>query len=178
VVLDRDGTILVERHYLSRPEQVELAPNAAVGMRRLRELGFGLAVVTNQSGLSRGYFDESGLAQIHSRMQQLLADQGVSIDGIYVCPHLPEQECVCRKPRPALVYRAAAELKFDPIASIVVGDNRCDVQLGQRIGAVSVLVRTGYGARLAAEQAVSPDHVVDDLAHLAALLERTREVAA
>jgi len=178
VVLDRDGTILVERHYLSHPEQVELLPNTGTGLRALRRLGYGLVVVTNQSGLSRGYFDENTLQQIHARMQQLLLEQGVELDGIYVCPHLPDQGCVCRKPRPALAQRAAAELKFDPIAAIVVGDNRCDVDLGRRLGSLSVLVRTGYGAQLEADQELPADFVVDDLAELAAVLERSRVVAA
>jgi len=177
VILDRDGTLILERHYLSDPRQVELLPNTGAGLRHLRRLGFGLVVVTNQSGLSRGYFDQNRLDAIHARMQQLLAWEGVRLDGIYVCPHLPERKCVCRKPRPALALRAAAELKFDPLSSLVVGDNRCDVDLGRGIGCLSVLVRTGYGSALESDDTVMADWVVDDLAALAAVLEQTRRVA-
>jgi D-glycero-D-manno-heptose 1,7-bisphosphate phosphatase len=109
-ILDRDGTIIHERHYLSEPSQVELLPGAAAGLRQLRALGFGLVIVTNQSGLSRGFFDWTRLSQIHARLSQLLAAEDVRLDGIFVCPHLPEHDCRCRKPRPALVTRAAAAL--------------------------------------------------------------------
>jgi D-glycero-D-manno-heptose 1,7-bisphosphate phosphatase len=171
VLLDRDGTMIVERHYLADPRQVELLPGAAAGLRRLCQLGYGLVVVTNQSGLARGYFDEVRLAQIHTRMQDLLRAENVHLDGIYVCPHLPEGGCGCRKPRPGLVRSAAVELGFDPRASIVVGDKACDVELGHAVGATSVLVRTGYGQQteLQTELGVRADYVVDGLVEVAAL---------
>jgi D-glycero-D-manno-heptose 1,7-bisphosphate phosphatase len=167
-LLDRDGTVVVERHYLADPEGVELLPRAAEGLRELRRLGFGLVVVTNQSGLSRGYFDRGRLGQIHAQMVQLLAAEDVHLDGIYVCPHLPEDACGCRKPRPGLVLQAAASLGFDPSASIVVGDKLCDIELGAAVGARSFLVRTGYGAQLAAQGEHVSAEVVDDLPAVAA----------
>ena len=98
VVLDRDGTINVERHYLSHPDQVELIANAALGLAALNTLGLGLIVVTNQSGVGRGMFDVARLDAIHARLRDLLAAEGVRLDGIYYCPHLPDAGCRCRKP--------------------------------------------------------------------------------
>jgi D-glycero-D-manno-heptose 1,7-bisphosphate phosphatase len=155
-----------------------LLPGAAAGLRALRALGFGLVVVTNQSGLSRGYFDPSRLEQIHTRLSELLAAEHVHLDGIYVCPHLPEHACACRKPRPGLVNRAAVELGFDPGRGMVVGDKVCDVELGRAVGALTVLVRTGYGAQVMADGLTTPDFFVNDLRELAPLATSVRALAA
>jgi D-glycero-D-manno-heptose 1,7-bisphosphate phosphatase len=163
VILDRDGTIIEERHYLSDPDAVQLLFQAAVGLRHMQELGFGLIVITNQSAVGRGLFSEARLAEIHARMEDLLAVEGVRLDGIYSCPHRPEDNCCCRKPEPGLVDLAARQLAFDPGACVVIGDKRCDIELGRRIGAVTILVRTGYGVQEAATGAVAPDHIVDNL---------------
>ncbi|HWG44463.1 MAG TPA: HAD family hydrolase [Gemmataceae bacterium] len=162
VLLDRDGTLIVERNYLARVEDVELLPTTAQGLRLLNDLGLGLAVLTNQSGLSRGYFDQAALDAIHAHLRQLLAKEGVSLAGIYVCPHTPDDDCDCRKPRLGLARRAAAELHFDPAASFVIGDKPCDIELGRRLGATTFLVRTGYGL-LHEREGLQADHVVDDV---------------
>jgi D-glycero-D-manno-heptose 1,7-bisphosphate phosphatase len=172
VVLDRDGTIIVERHYLSDPEQVALLPMVASGLRQLREMGLGLVVVTNQSGIGRGFFDTTRLALIHRRLCALLKRDGIQLDGIYFCPHTPEDDCVCRKPKTGLLERAAKELDFDPEDSFVIGDKPCDIELGQRVGAATFLVRTGYGAQVAADPTVSPDYVVDGVWEAAQVIER------
>ena len=172
VVLDRDGTIIVERHYLSDPEQVELIPGVGSGLRRLSQMGLGLIVVTNQSGIGRGYFDQARLNQIHERMNALLAAEGVRLDGIYFCPHSPEEACHCRKPETGMVERAAEEVGLDPTASFVVGDNWADMELGRRIGATTLLVRTGYGAQVEPDLKVTPHCVVDDLAAAALAIQR------
>ena len=174
VLLDRDGTIIVERHYLSKPEQVELLPGAVEGLKQMTELGYGLAVVTNQSGVGRGYFDLAALHAIHERLHELLAVEGVKLDGLYYCPHLPEDICDCRKPAVGMLLRAAAELSFRPEESVVVGDKACDVDLGRAVGATTVLVRTGYGARQEAE-GTAADYVVDDLRGAAGILSRLKE---
>jgi D-glycero-D-manno-heptose 1,7-bisphosphate phosphatase len=171
VLLDRDGTINVERHYLSDPEQVELLPNAARGLAEMARLGLGLAIVTNQSGLGRGYFDAARLEQIHNRLRRLLREAAaVELDGIYCCPHLPENDCTCRKPRTGLIEQAAGELKFLPSAGFVIGDKACDIDLGRAAGATTLLVRTGYGAQAAADDAVRPDYVVADLCEAAEVI--------
>lgn len=170
VVLDRDGTVIVERHYLSDPRLVELLPEAATGLRHLRALGLGLVVITNQSALGRGLFDESRLDAIHRRFGELLRAEGVRLNGIYFCPHRPEDGCGCRKPRTELLELAAQELRFDPRTSFVVGDKACDIELGRKVGATTFLVRTGYGAQTLADPALSPDYVVDDVGHAASVI--------
>ena len=176
VLLDRDGTIIVDKHYLSDPDGVELLPGAAEGMRVLLEAGCGLAVLTNQSGIGRGYYDEAAMHAVNERMLELLRERGVEVDGVFFCPHGPEDGCDCRKPLPGLAERARAELGFDSAASFVVGDKPCDVDLGRAVGAGTVLVRTGKGAKHAvaiaagAVGACRPDHVADDLRDAAAFI--------
>ena len=172
VVLDRDGTIIVERHYLSDPRQVELIPGAASGLRQLSEMGLGLVVITNQSAIGRGFFDKEQLDRIHQRLHNLLEQEGVHLDGIYVCPHIPEDNCSCRKPQPGLVELAAQELNFDPSDSFVIGDKACDIELGRRIGATTFLVRTGYGAEVVADAMITPDYVVDDVQAAVPVIQR------
>jgi len=163
VVLDRDGTIIVERHYLSDPSKVELIPGVVSGLRQLTQMGFGLVLITNQSGLGRGFFDRSRLDLIHQRLCELLKVEGIYLNGIYVCPHTPEDGCPCRKPRPGLMELAAKELNFDVRASFVIGDKPCDIELGRRVGATTFLVQTGYGAQVAREGTVGPDYTVKGL---------------
>jgi phosphoheptose isomerase len=163
VVLDRDGTLIVERHHLSDPLQVELIPGAASGLRQLNEMGFGLVVITNQSAVGRGLLDQPRLDLIHQRMCELLKAEEVQLSAIYSCPHVPEDDCLCRKPKPGLIELAAEELDFDPQACFVVGDKACDIELGRRVGATTFLVRTGYGVQVADTSTIAPDYVVDDL---------------
>jgi histidinol-phosphate phosphatase family protein len=170
VVLDRDGTIIMERHYLSDPEDVELVPGGARGLRHLAELGLGLVVITNQSGIGRGYFDETCLGRVHQRMAALLEARGVRLDGIYFCPHAPEDDCQCRKPRRGLLELAAKEHGFEPRACFVVGDKACDIELGQQVGATTFLVSTGYGVRVAEDGKANPDYTVEGLAEAAQVI--------
>ncbi len=181
IMLDRDGTIIVDRHYLSDPRGIELLPGALKGLRSLSNMGMGLVVVTNQSAIGRGMFDLERLHSIHQRLVDLLKQEGVELDGIYYCPHTPEDECNCRKPQVGMVRRAAMDLGFDPAESFMIGDKLCDVELGARVGATTILVRTGYGACVEAEGLVRADHVVDDLCAAAdvvqdVLLKRRKEL--
>jgi D-glycero-D-manno-heptose 1,7-bisphosphate phosphatase len=175
VLLDRDGTLNVERHYLSDPDQVELLPNAARGLAEMARLGLGLVVVTNQSAVGRGLFDQARLGQIHQRLRDLLHAEGVQIEGVYACPHVPEDECRCRKPRTGLVEQAARDLGFLPANGFMIGDKRCDIDLGQAVGATTFLVRTGYGAAAEADLDVQPSFVVDDLWHASQVIGRLLE---
>jgi histidinol-phosphate phosphatase family protein len=163
VLLDRDGTVIEERHYLSRPEQVTFVPHAVEGLRELSRLGCGLVIVTNQSGIGRGFFTRSDLARIHGVVVEGLASQGVFLDAIYYCPHLPEEHCACRKPAPALAHAAAADFGFDLSRAFVIGDKPCDIDLGRNAGCTTVLVKSGYGAGFLQNGEVRPDHVADDL---------------
>lgn len=163
VLLDRDGTLNVERNYLSDPDQLELIPGVTDALKRLRDLGYGLAVVTNQSGVGRGYFTLEAVDKVHRRLRDLLAEGGASVDAIYLCPHAPDQPCDCRKPSPGMARQAEAEFGFDPKQAIVIGDKKADIDLGRAIGATTILVRTGWGADAEKAGDSSPDAIVDDL---------------
>lgn len=162
-ILDRDGTIIEECNYLSDPDQVQLIAGAAEAMRGMRDEGLGVAVVTNQSGVGRGYFDLARLEDIHHRMCQLLEDEGVHLDGIYFCPHTPDDACNCRKPRSGMIKQAARELNFNPADCLVVGDRETDIEMGQNVGATTFLVATGYGAKTTSKRLAQPDYMVNDL---------------
>ena len=163
MVLDRDGTIIEECEYLSDPEQVHLIPGAGAALRELQRMGLGLVVITNQSGIGRGFFNEARVKDIHQHLERLLEREGVRLDGLYICPHTPEDDCFCRKPKLGLIQQAARELGFSLENSIVIGDKAYDIEMGRLAGAVTFLVRTGYGARVEAEQSATTDYVVDDL---------------
>lgn len=163
VLLDRDGTIIVEKNYLSDPDHLELLPGAGDALKILKKLDLGLVIITNQSGIGRKYFDLSTLNKIHQKLAGLLLLNGVILDDIYFCPHLPEDNCFCRKPKTALVEKAAKEHSFDPALSFIIGDNRGDIELGKNVGATTILVKTGHGAKIAEEKLVTPDYIVDDL---------------
>jgi len=170
VMLDRDGTIIVERHHLSDPDGVELIPGAGDALRRLSDLGLGLVVISNQSAVGRGLLDLDGLAEIHRRMEGQLASHGVRLDGIYWCPHHPDDGCPCRKPRTGMVERASSELGFDPADGFLIGDMPADIDLGRAVGATTILVRTGHGTETLARGDAAPDHVTHDLEEAAALI--------
>lgn len=163
VVLDRDGTIIEERHYLSDPRQVELIPGAGAGLRLLSEMGLGLVVITNQSGVGRGLFDQARLNLVHRRLCELLEGEGVYLNGIYSCPHRPEENCSCRKPQTQLLELAAKEHGFDLRECFVIGDKATDIEVGRRVGGTTFLVKTGYGAKTLTETVINPGYVVEDL---------------
>ncbi len=153
VFLDRDGTVNAEVGYLSDLNQLKLIPGAGAAIRRLNEKGFKVVLVTNQSGIARGYFTESFVHETHALLEQMLREEGARIDGIYYCPHHPRagnshytKVCDCRKPGTGLIDRAARDLAIDVKMSFVVGDKWSDVELGQRAGARSILVRSGFAS--------------------------------
>lgn len=139
VLLDRDGTIIVDKHYLDDPDQIEFLPQAIEGLKRMQEAGFGLVIVTNQSGIGRGYFTPQRLNEIHHRLTQKLQQHDINLDGIYTCPHTPDCT-VCRKPATGLAEQAAKDLGFTLEEAVVIGDKPSDVELGRRLGALSILI--------------------------------------
>jgi len=143
VFLDRDGTLNRDVHYLSDPGQVELLPGVAAGVRRLRELKLAIFVVSNQSGIARGHLTEAQLLGVNRRLQDLLAAEGGYVDGVFWCPHHPDEGCWCRKPGLGMVEQAAAALPFLPSESYVIGDRPCDVELGAAMGAKTVWLCSG-----------------------------------
>lgn len=166
--LDRDGTVIVERQFLSRPEDVTLIPGAAQALKRLADAGFALVLATNQSGIARGLFGEEEYRAVQARLAALLRDAGVRLDGDYHCPHHPDftGPCSCRKPAPGLFLQAARDLALDLAGSIFIGDRLRDVLPGVALGGRGFLVRTGYG-RDEAPYAPSGVEVVDDVAEAA-----------
>jgi histidinol-phosphate phosphatase family protein len=145
VFLDRDGTINREVHHLSDPDQLELLPGAAEGLRKLCEAGCKLVVVSNQSPIGRGMFTEARLLEINGRLSEMLAAEGVKIGGWYWCPHAPWEGCACRKPAPGMFLRARDEMGVILEKSWVVGDRLGDLLAGRQVGAGTILVATGYG---------------------------------
>ncbi len=151
VFLDRDGVVIEEVDYLSRPEQLKLIPGAARAIARLRKAGLKVVVITNQSGVARGYLTLKTLREVHALLRRRLAAQGAALDGLYFCPHLPARAggkgCDCRKPGLSLLKRAQARFHLDFSRSYFVGDSTTDVLTAKRAGCTAVLVRTGKAGR-------------------------------
>jgi heptosyltransferase-2 len=167
VFLDRDGTLNVERGYVTAPEQLELHPGTAEAIARLNRAGARVVLVTNQSAIGRGLVTDAELERIHAQLQLLLKGAGAKLDSIYVCPHHPDDHCECRKPATGLVKRAVADLSLDPTASYMVGDQKRDVDLARAVGSRSVLVLTGPTSLEALHaiqtEGYGPDHVAHTL---------------
>jgi len=139
-LIDRDGTIIVDKVYLSDPDGIELAPGAIEGLRLLRDAGFALVLITNQSGIARGYFDAATLERIHDRLQSMLLAEGLRLEAIYFCPHGPDDGCDCRKPAPGMVTKAMRDLGFRPDEVVVVGDSDADMGAAEAAGVAGVRV--------------------------------------
>ena len=172
VFLDRDGTLIDEVGYLDRPERVVLYPWSIAAIRALNRSGIRTVMVTNQSGIARGFFDEALVDRVHRHIAELLGAGGAYLDAYYYCPHHPDgsvaelaKVCDCRKPARGLVDRAVAEFGVDPARSFVVGDRWLDIGLARTVGARGVLVRTGYGEREEGKppNGMEADAIVDNL---------------
>ena len=183
VFLDRDGTLNVDVGYLHALEQLELFPWTGDALRLLKRAGFALVVVSNQSGIAQGLIAPGFVEEAHAEMRRRLHLAGADLDALYYCPHHPRGsvaalavDCRCRKPAPGMIEDALSDLGIDPERSWVIGDKWLDVQLGHRVGAQSVLVRTGWGAqqeraRPAGQQV---EAVCDNLIHaVSVILDRS-----
>ena len=166
IFLDRDGTMIVEKNYLSDPAQVELLPGVVQALKRLQDARFMLFIVTNQSGIGRGYYTVKDMHRVHDRLRALLARDGVRIDKIYFAPEAPDQPSRGRKPSPQFLFDARDEFGLDLGQSYLIGDKLIDLECGWNAGVEKcLLVRTGYGAeveRTAADR-LARAVVVDDL---------------
>ena len=174
VIMDRDGTLCEEVGYISHLDRVRLLQGSAEAVRRANQAGFQTVVVSNQSGVARGYSSLALVEEVHDRIRQLLAEAGARLDGIYYCPHHPQaeriefrEECACRKPRPGMLLRAKEEMGIDLGASYVIGDSYRDVEAGHRVGSTTILVLTGYGkeelAHGSSHWPIQPHHIALDL---------------
>jgi len=174
VFLDRDGTINEEVGYMDQIEKFKLIPRSGEAIRLLNRNNFKAIVITNQSGVARGYFPESLVLKVHQKMKDLLKSEGAYLDGVYYCPHLPDgvgspngQSCSCRKPKTGLVDIVLKELNIDLSKSYSIGDRGSDIEFGRRIGAKTILVLTGYGREESehsgGRETPKPDYVAQDL---------------
>ena len=140
IFIDRDGTICYDKHYLSDPDGLEFIPTAVDGLKVLAQLNLPMIIVTNQSGVGRGYFTEETLAEIHGKLLSMLSENGIHITDIFHCPHVPGTGCDCRKPAPGMLFEAAEKHCIDLANSFVIGDRMMDVELAHVFGAKGVLV--------------------------------------
>jgi len=170
VFFDRDGTLIEEVNFLSRVEDLRLFPPTFESLRRLKDNGYLIIVITNQSGIGRGIYDRSAMEAIHLEMQHLL--EGM-IDGFYFCPHLPTDGCECRKPNTAMIEAAKSDFAIETEGSWFVGDKSSDVATGQNANIGTILVLTGYGMEhreifdigatfVAADLIEAVDHILAD----------------
>lgn len=174
VFLDRDGTVNEQMGYINHISRFHLLPNAAKAIKLLNDQDIPVIIVSNQSGLARGYFPKELLVEVHEKMNVLLNQEGASIDGLYYCPHHPEakeeefrQACSCRKPKTGMLKQAAEELNLDLAKSFLVGDRWSDIKCAQGAGCTPVLVLTGYGRGdqkyIGPTQDIQPSFVAEDL---------------
>lgn len=174
IFMDRDGTVSDEVGYVNHIDRYRLLPRSAEAIRKINAAGFLSFVITNQSGVARGLFDEALLHEVHATLRRWLEEKGAKLDGIYFCPHHPEegvppwrQNCDCRKPRPGLLRRAALEHDVDLASSYMIGDTVLDIEAARNAGMTGVLVLTGYGKgdlnfRMRA-RGLEPAHIAEDL---------------
>jgi histidinol-phosphate phosphatase family protein len=176
--LDRDGTLIFDKNYLSSPNQVKLYSYSAQSINKLRKAGFKIIVVTNQSGIARGMFGEKELKKVNKKFIALLKEQGAKIDALYFCPHIDENRCDCRKPKTGMVLRAAKEHNIDLEKSYTVGDSIRDYLLGYNCGGKGILVLSGHGKKQQKqikEQKTKPLAVCRTLKEAANLIIRDAE---
>lgn len=166
VFLDRDGTLIEDKDYLSQPEEVVVFPGVAPALRRLSEAGFKLFIVTNQSGVGRGYFTLTDVENVHRHLLEDFARKGVRFQKFYVAPEAPDQASRGRKPSPQFLFDARDEFGLDLARSYIVGDKLIDLACGWNAGVKrAILVRTGYGAKVEAQKKaeLSRAVVLDDM---------------
>lgn len=164
VFIDRDGTINVNFGYINNPDDFKMYPGVKDGIKLLKDNGFKIIIITNQSGIARGYFSEETLEKIHEKMKSELSKEGAMIDAIYFCPHHPDEKCNCRKPKPGMLEKAIKDFNIDIEKSFIIGDRMLDVEAGHKIGCKTVLVpeRKDLVWQERKESIIEPDYVCDD----------------
>ena len=164
--LDRDGTIIEEKDFIKSPDEIEFIPGSIEAIRILKKLGYKIVVISNQSGIGRGILTEKMVKEVNESFIRKLMENGALIDALYFCPHHPDDDCDCRKPKTGLIQKAAAEHKLDLEKAVVIGDKLSDLELGKNLGGKSILVLTGYGKKereKLSSTRIKPDFVADDL---------------
>jgi len=174
IFLDRDGTINVDHGFVHRPEDFILIPGVTQGLKKMQELGLGLFVVTNQSGIGRGYYTLEQFKKVSEHFLGELSKHGVSIEKIYYCAHSPEEGCDCRKPNIKMVLDAKDDYDIDLKKSYFIGDKEADVLTGKKAGCKTILVLTGK-TKKESECRTKPDFVAEDLVEAARIIEDYQE---
>lgn len=173
VFLDRDGTLIEEANYLKNLEDLKIIKGTPEAVKKLNKNGILAIMVTNQSGVARGYFDEDNVKFLNKSLNSLLKKDGAYLDGFYYCPHhikgiIDEyaKECDCRKPKAGLIQQALQDFReIDLKKSYVIGDKLCDIELAKNAGCRGILVKTGYGSQLAEEvqNSIKPDFIAETI---------------
>lgn len=178
IILDRDGVVNFDSDaYIKSVDEYIPIPGSLEAIARLNQAGYNVVIATNQSGIARGYFSVDTLDQMHAKLKSLLEKVGGKLDGIYFCPHGPDDACDCRKPKPGLLKRILQDYKVDAATVPVIGDSMRDLQAAYAVGAVPILVRTGKGEKTQANLAQVPElqkvSIYDNLsAAVAAVLQQ------
>jgi len=174
VFIDRDGTLIVEVGYLSNPDQLELFESSAESVKKLNDAGILSILVTNQSGVARGYFGEDTVNLLNQKLSDVLKENDAYLDAVYYCPHHKngiiekyKKDCDCRKPKPGLINQAIADFKnINLEKSYVIGDKACDIELAKNAGCKGILLKTGYGTQVLEESNqnyIKPDYVAENM---------------
>ena len=183
VFFDRDNTLIEDPGFIDHPDQVKLRPDVVAVLRRMRACGYRIIIVSNQSGVARGLFDEGQLARVHDRLRELLAAEDVTVDAIYYCPYLDGEDAVVeeyrrdsplRKPKPGMLLEAARERNIDLLRSWMIGDRITDVEAGAAARCRTILVGPN-GARYNGR--IQPDHVVQSLSEAARIVEKHKDTS-
>jgi|SRR3989338_7134881 len=167
--IDRDGTINVDKEYVYKIADWELIPGAIGALKKLQKEGYLLIIITSQSGIGRGYYSEKDFEKLTDYMLKQFSEEGISIKKIYFCPHAPEDNCICRKPKTFLIKKAQKELYIDLKKSYVIGDKTADIKTGKDSGCKTVLVLTGKAGKDGKYDA-KPDYVAKDLYNAANMI--------
>lgn len=171
VFLDRDGTVILDVNYLSSPDQIQLFEGSAEAIKKLNDAGILSILVTNQSGVARGYFSEETVNLVNQKLTEMLQTEGAFLDAVYFCPHHKKgsvkeysKDCECRKPKVGLIKQASVDFKeIDLNNSYVIGDKECDIELAKNAGFKGILVKTGYGAQILDQMEIKPDYIAKDI---------------
>ena len=163
VFLDRDGTIVYDLGYPRDPDSVELMPGVVQALRLLQENSFTLVIISNQSGVGRGILNNSDLANVHNRLIKILENNSIYIRKSYYCTHAPWEKCKCRKPKPAMLFRAAEEMAIDLASSFVVGDKPSDVEAGLKAGCWTIMIEEQEIRKIIDNKIIKPHAVFPDL---------------
>jgi D,D-heptose 1,7-bisphosphate phosphatase len=170
VFVDRDDTLIRDKGYYRDPEEVELLPGVSEGLRQLIDLNFMIVVITNQSGVGRGHLTEDDVQTVHEDLKRKLKDRGADYHAVYYCPHRPDEDCLCRKPRPGLIVQAANDHNLDLVCSFTIGDKESDVSAGKAAGTRTILLQESTSRNTEKATITRADFIASNLIDAAHLI--------